>query len=272
MAILKKGVFQMTGSFANATMYRMHGSDKVIIRSKGGPSKKKIKTSPKCKVVRENNSEWVGCTRMGSLIRASFEIMHRVEDYAVVGALNAVCKKIQKLDTENEQGKRSILLSQHKEVLSGFSFGKNQVFESVLHVPVETSINRETGKAYISISAVDTGMYLYNFRNLPYYRIIANLSGACDWMVYLDGKKYIYKSPFTGYCDKILGSFQSEWMQTVGIQPALDITLEYPLDDFPIPDQVTLLLCVGIEFGKMVEGKLISGVKYAGTGKIIRVG
>jgi len=272
MAILKKAVFQMTGSFANATMYTMHGSDKVIIRSKGGPSKEKIQTSPKCQVVRENNSEWVGCTRMGSLIRASFEIMHRVEDYAVVGALNAVCKKIQKLDTENEKGKRSILLSQHREILSGFSFGKNQVFESVLHVPVETSINRITGKAYISIPAVDTGMYLYNFRNLPYYRIIANFSGACDWMVYLDGKNYIYKSPFTGYCNKILGSFQSEWMQTVGIQPALDITLEYPLDDFPIPDQVTLLLCVGIEFGKMVEGKLISGVKYAGTGKIIRVG
>ena len=272
MAIIKKTLFQMTGSFANGTMYKMHGSDKVVIRSKGGPSKEKIQSSPKCKVVRENNSEWAGCTKMGSMIRCSFEIMHRVEDYPVVGALNAVCKKIQKLDTENEKGKRSIFLSQHKEMLSGFCFSNKQVLESVLKVPIETSIDRIIGQAHIKIPAVDTNMYLYNFRKLPYYRIIANLSGVSDLMVFFENKKYKYDSPYKGYLDSALGVFQSEWMQTLGIQPALNINLEYPLEDDPIPDQVTLLLCIGIEFGKMGVGNIPTAVKYAGSGKIVRVG
>ena len=267
---VSKSIMQLEGSIANVTMYKMHGSDKVIVRTKGGITKNQILTKPQFEKLRLNNSEWTGCTRMGSNIRKSFLVMNHLEDYPVTGALNALCKEIQKLDTAGTHGRRAIRLSQHKNMISGFSFSNKQVLESVLRVPIETTLDRTTGEAHIEIAEVDADMYLYNFRNLPYYRIVACLSGVCDLIVPADEDKY--EAPYNGYCDPKLGVYESEWMPAPGVQPARSILLKYPLTDNPIPDEVTLLLCLGIEFGKVGVANIPCGVKYAGTGKIIKVG
>jgi len=265
-----KNILQIEGSMANVSMYRMHGTDKLVVRTKGGPTKEQIKTLPQFQVLRQNNNEWAGCTLMGSQIRWSFKVMNRLEDYSVTGALNAICKEVQKLDTENEQGKRAIRLSEHKSMISGFPFSKKQVLESVLRVPYETSLDRQSVKAEIHIPEMNADMYLYNFRKLPYYRIVTSLCGVSDTLIPEGGKNYEF--PFEGCYDPDHGVFESAWMPTLGMQPAMNITLECPREEYPIPDEVTLLLCVGIEFGKSGSGNIISGVKYAGTGKIVRVG
>ena len=268
MATSKNGI-QMQGSIANMSMYKLHGTDRIVYRSKGGPSKKKIKTSPKFEKVRLNNSEWAGCARMGKNIRLRFEVMKRVEDYPVTGALNAICKQIQKLDTENKQGRRAIRLSKHKDLLSGFSFSNKQLLESVLRAPLDISLDRVTGEARIEIPVLNTGMYLYNFRKLPYYRIVANLSGVCDMQMPEGMDKY--ETPYTGYLDKVNGIYESEWIQTVGVQPALSIRLQYPLVEDPVPEEVSLLLCLSIEFGTPGLNNIPLPVKYAGTGKIVKI-
>jgi len=196
--------------------------------------------------------------------------MNHLEDYPVTGALNALCKVIQKLDTEGTHGRRAIRLSQHKNMISGFPFSNKQVLESVLRVPMDTTLDRMTGEARIEIPEVDADMYLYNFRNLPYYRIVANLSGVYDQMIPDNEAKY--EAPYNGYCDKEKGVFVSEWMPALGVQPTRSILLKYPLTENPIPEEVTLLLCLGIEFGKVGVANIPCGVKYAGTGKIVRVG
>ena len=267
---ISKSIMQLEGSLANVSMYKMHGSEKVIVRSKGGPSKKQIETKPQFEKLRQSSSEWTGCTQMASRIRKSFGVMNRLDDYPVTGALNAICKEIQKLDTENEPGKRAIRLSLHKNMISGFSFSNKQVLESVLRVPIETNLDRVNGEAHIEIPEVNADMYLYNFRNLPYYRIIISLSGVCDLFFQNDGKQF--ESLYHGYCDPKLGIFESDWIPTLGIQPAKSILLHYPLTENPIPDEVTLMLCIGIEFGKVGVANIPCGVKYAGTGKIVRIG
>ena len=265
-----KSFMQMTGSMAMVSMYTMQGHDEVIIRTKGGPSKRQIKTKPQFEKVRRNNSEGAGCTKMGSQIRISFMNMNRMEDYPVTGALNAICKQIQKLDTVGEHGQRGVYLTQHKEMLLGFSFSRKQVLESVLRVPIETSLDRVTGEAHINIPAVNTDLYLYNFRKLPYYRIVANLSGVCDMKISENGKRYEHAD--YNFCSKADGIYESEWLPTTGLQDAMQLKLLYPLEINPIPDDVTLLLCIGIEFGKKGYGDITEPVKYAGTGKIMRVG
>jgi len=265
-----KNFMQMTGSMAMVSMYSMQGHDQVIIRTKGGPNKYQIKTKPQFEKVRRNNSEWSACTKMGSQIRRSFMNMNRMEDYPVSGALNAICKQIQKLDSEGEHGKRGIYLTLHKEMLVGFSFSRKQVLESVLRIPIETTLDRDTGEAQINIPAVNTDLYLYNFRKLPYYRIVANLSGVCDMIIPENEKTYQHEQ--YNYCDRELGVFESEWLPTTGMQDAIQVKLIYPLIENPIPADVTLLLCVGIEFGKKGYGDITEPVKYAGTGKIVKVG
>jgi hypothetical protein len=268
MATSKNGI-QMQGSIANVSMYKLHGTDGLVYRSKGGPSKNKIKTSPKFEKVRLNNTEWAGCVRMGRNIRQSFEVMKRVEDYSVTGALNAICKQIQRLDTATEPGRRAIRLSQHKDLLSGFSFSNKQTLETVLRVPLYITLDRVTGEARIEIPVLNTGLYLYNFRKLPYYRIVASLSGVCDMQMPPD--EDWYETPYTGYLDRENGIYESEWIQALGVQPAQSIHLHYPLTENPIPEEVSLLLCLGIEFGTPGLDNIPLPVKYAGTGKIVRI-
>jgi hypothetical protein len=269
-----KNFLQMTGSMGKVSMYTLQGQDQVIMRAKGGPNKYQIETKPQFEQVRRNNAEWKGCTRMGRQIRSSFQVMNSLEDYPVSGALNAICKQIQKMDTESEHGKRALLLSKHKEMLLGFSFSRKQVLESVLRVPIESTIDRASGKAQINIPDVNTALYLYNFQKLPYFRMKACLSGVRDMQFY----NYEYRFDSLNYYVREKSIFESEWLPTSGTQPAMQILLEYPFEEGniasekQISDEITLILTLGIEFGKIGYGNITEPVKYAGTGKVIRVG
>ncbi|MBP6370086.1 MAG: hypothetical protein KA298_04355 [Paludibacteraceae bacterium] len=271
------GLTQMTGSMANISMYKLHGHDKIIIRTKGGPSKYHIKTKPQFAKLRNNNTEWSTCTKMAAMIRTACSMMKAVEDYPVSGALNALCKHIQKLDTDSEHGKRVIYLTKHTACLEGFSFGQKQVLESVIRVPIEYSLDRTTGMAHIHIPTMNTEMQLYNFRKLPYYRIIAQLASVCDLFM-TEGAQPNRDNIDYLLCWKEQGIFESEWLPTTGIQPKMDVELIYMVDDPRVTDEngvllekLSLVLSMGIEFGKIGYGNAIEPVKYAGTGKILKV-
>lgn len=264
-----KNFLDITGSIANFSMYHMQGHDKIIVRSKGGPSKYKIKTKPQFEKTRRNNNEWKGCTKMTSQIRDCYFQFKRLEDYPVSGSLNAICKRIQHTDTINEHGKRSIMVSKNKDILLGFSLSKKQVLESVLRVPIHAQIDRSTGKATIDMAELNTDLNLYNFRNLPYYRIVVSFAGLCD--IVFRERQYETYHTFEHYLNATYtGMYDSPWFLTSGTQPAMHIELEYPLEPDPIPENVSLILIFGIEFGKPALGDTIEPVKYSGTGKIIK--
>lgn len=266
-----KNLFEITGSVAKISMYRLQGHDEVIVRTKGGPSKYQIKNKPQFEKVRRNNEEWKACTNMTAQIREGYYFMKQLEDYPTSGALNAIAKQIQKADTESEHGKRNIRLSEHKNALMGFSLSRKQVFESVLRVPFTAAIDRARGEAIIEIPDINTGLYLYNFRKLPYYRISAVFASLVDIMH--DGENYInFRSSGESYTLRDHGYFESEWFPSNGTQPGMTIRLIHPIEPDPLPSYITLMLTIGIEFGQNGSDNTITPVKYSGTGKIIRVG
>ncbi len=264
-----KGMQKIVGSFANASFYTIQGSDEVYVRSKGGPSKRAIKTKPQFEKLRRNNSEWSACSKMGSNMRTGYYYLKHLEDYPIIGSLNALAKKIQLKDEVGEHGHRSICLSKHKDLLGGINLSKKQVFESVLRVPVSVSIDRAEGKrAQIHIPSIDTRMYLYNFRNLPFFRLLFCLGGVQD-MIYSETEKKYLESLV--YIDRVKGLHISDWFSTNGVIPEQNIELLYVDDPEPIPEDFTLIFTVGLEFGKHGQDGQPEGVKYAGCGKILRV-
>src|ERR1035437_4613010 len=109
MAIVK-GPIQMTGSIAGVSFYTRRGSDKVIMRTKGGVSKEKMAKAPQYESLRKNQQEWGGCTKFGSLTRYAFGGLHRLADYNLTSVLNGMGKNLMKLDTQSELGKRRLQL------------------------------------------------------------------------------------------------------------------------------------------------------------------
>ena len=176
---------------------------------------------------------------------------------------------MQLFDEEAEHGKRGIYLSRNKELLCGFSLSRKQVLESVLRVPIDATIDRDSMTAKVFVPAIDTRMYLYNFSNLPYFRLFFQLGGVCDMLYVEEERCYteshdVYAKGESDYC--------TDWLFTTGTTEAIEITLKYNQAEPPLVDEVALLLTVGLEFGKPgMDGNPI-GVKYAGCGKIMKVG
>jgi hypothetical protein len=263
-----KGFQKITGTIQNSTFYTVHGSDKVYLRTKGGPSKSMVENHWKFEKLRLNNSEWKGCTMMTKYIRESMNLMKPLEDYPVCGALNGISKQIQKTDLETKHGKRGIYLSKNRDLLGGFSVSKQQLLESVLRVPIQASIDRETGTAEVSIPSIDTNRQIYNFRKLPYFRIIVCLSRVSDVIFSTEKNQYIREHDTTHESENWI---TTDWFQTVGKIPAQNYKLALPNITLPFPDCITLILTFGFDFGKIGSDGQPASVKYAGCGKVIRV-
>ena len=128
MAQLTGGI-TFEGSLDNISAYKMRGSDKIILRKKGGASKKQIQTGANFANTRKINSEWAGCSYAGKAIRNAIHPLKHLADYNISGFLNAIAKTVQKQDLESEYGKRNIYFSQYRDVLEGFSLNKKQLFD-----------------------------------------------------------------------------------------------------------------------------------------------
>ena len=104
---------QFTGSIGGLSAYKMKGSDKIILRTKGGPSKKQVHSMPENSLLRLNNKEWCGCVITGTNIRKALHGLLHLADYNISGPLNGLAKTIQKLDTAQACGQRSIFVNQY---------------------------------------------------------------------------------------------------------------------------------------------------------------
>ncbi|MBP1640144.1 MAG: hypothetical protein H6Q17_1727 [Bacteroidetes bacterium] len=267
MAIVKKGTVLITGTIQNISFYTMQGHDKVIVRTKGGPTKSQIEKSASFAKLRQNNNEWKGCTLMASAIRNAMGEVKDLADFPVIGTLNGLAKKIQAVDTEHEQGQRSLCLSRCKELIGGLNVSRKQVFESVLPVPIDYTIDREKEQAIVTIPAIDTALFLHNSLSLPWFRIVMVLGAVSD-LVALEEKKGYRETDWHAAGRR--ASVTTDWFPTSGIIAAQSHTLNLDAGAVPMTDSVTLIVSIGIEFGKTGTDEKPTGVKYAGCGKIAK--
>jgi hypothetical protein len=274
MAVASGGIQKVKGTIDGVSYYSIMGSDKIYVRKTGGPSKSMIKKSPQFEKLRRNNKEWAGCSKMGSMMRYALGNIINLADFPIIGAMNAIAKQIQQVNLDDEHGKRALYLSKNKQVLLGFNVSCKQVLESVLRVPMESSLDREQVKAQIIIPSINTDLYLYNFRNLPFFRIKASLLAVSDMVYSEDTAKYEPTNPY--YTDYGAGEI-SEWFTTNSIIPEQIFDLKIVLPSYvengiPMPENMTLVLTLGVEFAKVGSDGKPAAVKYAGCGKVLRVG
>lgn len=266
MAIVKS-IIQMEGSVSGMSFYKRRDSDKVIVRSKGGASKQTIKNSPKFEAFRLQQNEWKGCTLFASKLRNAFGGLHRIADYNLTPALNAFAKNIQKMDEKNESGKRSILFSGCHYTLDGFNFNRNYPFNTVLRVPITAEINRETLSAKITFPRINTEYDLLNVQKLPYFRLLVSLGAISD--LKLEEKSNTYR-PANETLHSVCCTHTGAWLPAENIldKQVIEISLDEKLI-LSLTEDVTLIVSVAVEFGKVGFTGQPQEVKYAGSGKVI---
>jgi len=268
MAIIK-GPIQMTGSIRGVSFYTRRGSDKVIMRTKGGVSKEKMAKAPQYESLRKNQKEWGGCSKFGSMTRYAFGGLHRLADYNLTSVLNGMGKNLMKLDTESELGKRRIQLSKHKQVLEGFNFNRNYPFNSVLRVGINCEINREALLATVNVPRINTAIDIQNIQRLPYFRLIVVLGTVADW--YFDENEQAYV-PAELNLNGVSEVHTSDWYPAQGViaEQIITVQMNENVQEL-LTDEISVLVSMGIEFGTVgITGEPVE-VKWAGCGKVIAV-
>jgi hypothetical protein len=260
------GTIQFTGSLQNLSAYKMRGTDKIIIRKKGGPSKKQIKHSPHFDLTRRNNKEFGGRANAAAHIKRILYPLLFLADYNITGPLNALLQPIQKMDTDSEWGKRHIMISKDARLLEGFTLNRRFLFDSIVRTPVSCTIHQQEQEAIVDLPALLPGINFMVPGNYPWYQFIA-VAGLLPDLFYTRDR-YLPKDDL-GYGaygpDSIVST---EWLPVNAPAAARKLVLkEWP----PKTEACSIMVALGIAFGTM-RGQEIEPVKYIGGAKVIRMG
>lgn len=258
--------FEFTGRVGNITAYTLKGSDKIIIRKKGGPSREKIKKLESFAVTREMNTEWAGCAKAGKgILQAILPVKH-VADYNIIGPLNAIAKTIQKLDKVNVSGERSVRISRHRDLLDGFPLNRKYTFDSMIRRNIIFRLDRETGSAVVEIPALTPGIHLVNGSKGQLFRFSVVLGIVSDLEFSGDYSKY---SPLNQQAHTKNCFAETDWYPAFEDFSGTMLNLELE-KNIVFGATETLLLAIGIEFGnKLTNG--VEPLRYSGSGKILGV-
>ncbi len=268
MAIIK-GAIQMNGGIKGVSFYSLKGSDKVFMRTKGGPTKHQMATSPTYGEVRKLQKEFGGCAKFGSLARMSFGGLHSLADYNMTPVLNGIGKSLMKLDTTSEKGRRSLKLTSYKQALEGFNFNRNYPLSSVLRVAPQWELDRDNLKAVVEIPRINTDIDLQNIQKLPFFRLIIVVGTISDMVYDPDIDNY---KPLVAKLHGASVTVTGDWKPTQTILPSQTITATMSASQIArMTDDVTMLLSIAVEFGNIgFTGEPVE-VKNAGCGKVLAV-
>lgn len=260
-----EGPILFTGSIGNLSAYKRRGSDKIILRTKGGASKDKIKNDPAFARTRDNNTEFGASSTAGTYIRGALFAIKHLADHNISGQLNALARYIMKLDTVNKEGERDIRFSQYHYLLDGFSLNRNLPFNTVIRHPVSCTLSRMSGTASLVLPNLVPGVNLYNPTQYPLYRFIMVLGVIPDMVLGPTGYHPANPVQYSAEC------FTTQWFAAK--DPLPEQNFDIALKKFTgLEESNSLVLTIGIEFGYPVSDHLTTAVKYAGTAVILATG
>lgn len=267
---ISKGILKMSGAFGTASCYFLPGSDKMIVRAKGGPTARRMKVGPEFEKVRKHQKEWKACVLFSQHLKYAFGPVYDMADYNVSPVWNGLGKNIIKTDAEHVVGERSLLVSTCKQELEGFHLNKNYKLNALLGVLPVLELDPEKLYASARFPAFNSAKDILNVRNLPYFRITICLGIISDIIFVPDATRdiYSYVNEFCGFSQ----SSSTEWLSTNDKFDAMKLEVQYE-DRYVNAKRadLTYLLSMGIEFGTVGFGGKIEAVKYAGAGRCVLV-
>ncbi len=262
-----KGTLNFTGSIGNLSAYTNRTIADTLLRSKGGPSKKQIKKSPRFKNTRKNNVEFSGSSTTAAAVKAAIGYLEYVDHTSFQSRLVKICNCMKVLDTENEKGQRSYYVSSCRYWLEGFQLEMGTQFDSIIKHPLQCSIDRNEQSASIFVPALFPKIGLYVPGKFSFYRITAVLGIVPD-MKY-SGRGYDYE-PINSNIQLWHADLSTVWFSTAEICAEQNLILQIQ-GQTNMSDNDSLVLTVGVEFGVALSANLIRPITNAGAAKIMAV-
>jgi hypothetical protein len=255
-----------TGRLGPVSVYKMHGHDKLVIRTPGGASKSRIKNHRNFEATRNLNQEWKLVTGVAANIRMYLAGLCLLADYNVSGPLNALLKKIQIADTINEKGKRSILFSRYPDYISSFQFNRQTLFNSIVRLQPEVSIDKQTATVTVMVPALQPDIHFFPNPRYAYYRLIIDVAAASDQVWDKDSLSF---KPSVSLLPKYKHFF-TDWVPTSSTQPAATYAISPFYENFTTGPGMILIAGTGVEYGMPGPDGSIQPAPRAGAARILK--
>lgn len=265
MALLEGLTF--TGSLGDFSAYRMRGSDKIVMRKKGGARRDEIRNSPAFATARLYMTEFGGCSRMGKHVRQSMQQLRDLADYNISGPINKIMKVVQKQDEANELGRRPIVLSNHTKLLEGFCLNQKYTLDSILRTSIVASVDAATGSAHLEIPRLLRDINFFPNNRHTLFRIEATLGIAPNFT--FNPKAGEYQPPAWYTNNRPSVCTYTDWHSALEGAPAM--SLDVALGELPPDANYSLVLSVGVRFGFTSNKGSVQEVKRAGAAKVVMV-
>ena len=130
------GLLKVEGTLEDLTFYK--SQDGLLVRTKGGVSKKRIMNDPAFARTRENGAEFGHSASAGRMLRvAAGQLVFKVKDRRLSSRLVKVMSDLKNLDGTSKRGERNVALGlttvEGKQLLKGFDFNSKAPLSSVFY-------------------------------------------------------------------------------------------------------------------------------------------
>ena len=260
-----KGPILFTGSVGGIRCYYDKALKRWIISTKGGQSKELIKKSPKLALQRENMNEFKICSHWASQLQKSLINLSHLHKGYYFPKMVKLGKTINKHDTINEHGLRSLESSKASRLLLGINFNTFHLFDEVFSLPYAVLFSEDKKTVTLKLPGLISRYHIKWFESYASFRITLAIAQVSDYV--WNKKERMYK-PVIENAVMLSETSYSEWLAS-GTDPQ-DVILEASFAEpaLQIPG-TTVIIAMGIEFSKTKVSPNETVTCGEGTMKII---
>ena len=241
-------IVKLRGTIDDLSFYKTQ--DGFLAREKGGVDGERIKTDPKFARTRLNGLEFGIGGRAGKAFRKAFKTeIGKAADFRVASRATKLMVAILQTDPVSDFGYRQVQLGDLTKLLN-FNFNDEVPFDQVFTLPVTTTINRATGDAAVAWPALTPTADIIVPEGTTHYNLFA-AAAAVDFA--------------TGLATTVRQATANlPWNSTATAAGMLALSL-------PANSPLPLFMVMGIEFVKIVNGKVYPSSKGQSALQVIAV-
>ncbi len=257
-----QSALQFTGPLGALSAYKVSGSDQIILRTKGGPTRHQLRHHAAFASVLRNNVEFGGRAKASRWVIQMLGPQKSLADMRLSGRVNALLKPIQELDQHSRWGERHILLSRQPQLLTGFSLKHEASLDAVIRPAVVSSLSRAHLRASVEIPPLLPGINFFPAQ-APLYCVQVVLGVVPD-LFFQQGK---YEPASADYTKWSFVAVATPWHPVPDRSDAT--TLEVALPHLPPDNHFSAMLSIGICYGTARHNGVVERVPFAGCAKVL---
>ncbi len=237
------------GTIGKVRHFKIKGQEGFFAGLKGGVSAERIKNGAEYKRTRENNNEFGGCAKFSRSIRYTFPgLIRGLGDSKAGSRLLRTAKRINLGDVKSMRGYRAFELSKNRDLLKNMELNIDNPLETVFRIKFEIE-NLSRTEAVLTVAepfcAIDQLMVP---KGASHFRFVLAMGIVSDYAFNTQAEAY---TPVNEALNGVSKVSYSPYISTKSI--VAPFTLECAMAQTNLPDNVSVLQLVGIEFYQAIE-------------------